>query len=290
MFAQSLRAGARIAVQHHRAHIASALAEREELGRRVLGIAFDGTGYGDDGTIWGGEFFAGSVRDGFERVAHLRPARLPGGDAAARFPAQAAAGFMAAIPDAGDLTGPPFNLPSRYRLAATLAATGMRSFTTTSVGRLFDSVAALTGFTRPISYEGQAAVWLEHLASSCSSSDVYPLAFDGRELDWRPALDRIVQARRTGETAARMARAFHLGLADSTAAAAAALAGRCGVSDVVLSGGVFQNALLADELTARLVRRGFHVIAHSSVPPNDGGISLGQAALASTMHGNQEAL
>ena len=284
LFAKSLGVTRLIAVQHHRAHVASVLAERGELERRVLGIAFDGTGYGDDGAIWGGELFAGSVRDGFARIAHLRAAALAGGDAAARFPAQAAAGFMAAIDEAGDLMAPPFNLPSRYRSAAMLVAKGVRSFATTSAGRLFDSVAALAGFTRPISYEGQAAAWLEHLASSPSSSDAYPMSFEGAELDWRPALEAVVRARRAGTDPARVARAFHLGLAGSTAAAAAALADTYGVRDIVLSGGVFQNTLLADELAARLSSAGLRVLTNSSVPPNDGGISLGQAALASTMH------
>ena len=141
------RAGSH-AIQHHRAHIASVLAERSAWEKRVLGVSFDGTGYGDDGTIWGGEIFAGSIAGGMDRVAHLRQAALPGGDAAARYPVQAAAGFFAGIDDLPDLQAEPFRFPERYRNSVELVRKGLRTFTTTSVGRLFDAAAALLGFTR----------------------------------------------------------------------------------------------------------------------------------------------
>ena len=163
-YASGLKAAQKIAVQHHRAHIASVLAEHGAWDKRVLGISFDGTGYGDDGSIWGGEFFAGSVREGFERVAHLRRASLPGGDAAAQHPVQAAAGFLAQIDGLPDVTAAPFDFPARYRQALELVNKQVRSFTTTSIGRLFDSAAALLGFTRGITFEGQAAMWVESLA------------------------------------------------------------------------------------------------------------------------------
>ncbi|HZD33332.1 MAG TPA: carbamoyltransferase HypF, partial [Candidatus Angelobacter sp.] len=173
-------------VQHHRAHVASVLAERGAWSTRVIGVSFDGTGYGDDGAIWGGEIFVGSVREGFDRVGHLRPATLPGGDAAAQNPVQASAGFLSQLDDLPDLMLPPFYFPQRYRTSAELVRKQVRTFTTTSVGRLFDTAAALLGFTRPISFEGQAAIWLEQLARDVITLDSYPFPFVGQELDFRP--------------------------------------------------------------------------------------------------------
>ena len=134
-----------LAVQHHRAHVASVLAERGEWETRVLGVSFDGNGYGDDGDIWGGEIFVGSVKAGFERVAHLRSASLAGGDAAAQYPVQAAAGFLAQLDDLPDLMAAPFGFSERYQNALELVHKDVRTFATTSVGRLFDSAAALLG-------------------------------------------------------------------------------------------------------------------------------------------------
>jgi hydrogenase maturation protein HypF len=171
------------AVQHHRAHVAGVIAEREAWSTDVVGLACDGTGYGDDGTIWGGECFAGSVSGGFTRIAHLRPAKLPGGDAAARMPVQAAAGFLLDFEALPDLEAPPFGFPARYRFARELARRDVRTFVTTSLGRLFDVAAALCGFVREITFEGQAAMWLEHLAGDGAGSAGYPFPLIGRELD-----------------------------------------------------------------------------------------------------------
>ena len=146
-FAAALPVTRRLQVQHHRAHVASVLAEHAALDERVLGVALDGTGYGDDGTIWGGEFFAGSVGGGFERVAHLYPSMLPGGDAAARYPVQAAAGMLAAINIAPDAIRTPLGFPDRYARASALLAKGVRTFKTTSAGRLFDAAAAIAGLS-----------------------------------------------------------------------------------------------------------------------------------------------
>jgi hydrogenase maturation protein HypF len=279
-FAKTLQGVRLEPVQHHRAHIASVLAEAGELHTRVVGVAFDGTGYGDDGTIWGGEFFVGSVRDGFTRVAHLRPARLPGGDAAARFPVQAAAGFLSGLDDMPDLTAPPFSFPRRYCSAQAQIARDVRSFSTTSAGRLFDAVAALAGFTREISYEGQAAIWLEQLARSSSASDAYSIVWNGTTLDWSVALQTIIKDRRAGEEPAVIARRFHHGLAQGTAMAAIHLARAHHVDAVALSGGVFQNALLLNDVIAMLKAASLRVLTNAIVPPNDGGISLGQATIA----------
>jgi hydrogenase maturation protein HypF len=282
-YAQTLPVVHRLAVQHHRAHIASVVAERSALDRHVLGIAFDGTGYGDDGAIWGGEFFAGSAREGFERVASIRQAMLPGGDAAASDPVQAAAGWLGQLTDDVDLCSQPFEFPRRYRQASMLVDKDVRAFPTHSAGRLFDVVAALLGFMRRMSFEGQAAMWLEHLAHGVSGNEAFCLPFADGELDWRPALAEIVKARRSGVPVPRIARSFHLGLARSVAGAAAELARERGLTTVVLSGGVFQNQLLLDEVVRDLTARRLRVWLNHRVPPNDGGISLGQAAMASGM-------
>ncbi|HET6935261.1 MAG TPA: carbamoyltransferase HypF [Candidatus Angelobacter sp.] len=279
--ALSLRAAARVAVQHHRAHVASVLGERGEWEKKVLGVSFDGTGYGDDESIWGGEIFAGSVNKGFERVAHLRRAHLPGGDAAAHFPVQAAAGFLAQLDSLpADLMSPPFHFDSRYNMARQLVAKDVRSFGTTSVGRLFDTAAALLGFTRGVSFEGQAAMWLEQIARNETTEEVYPFPFTGDELDFRPLLNAVIHDRLKGTKIPEIARAFQRGLAQGLSAALVALSRRLELDTVVLSGGVFQNELLLEDLKSLLPAQGVTIWTNQAVPPNDGGISLGQAALA----------
>lgn len=273
------------AVQHHRAHLASVLAEQGAWDTRVVGVVFDGTGYGDDRSIWGGELFVGSVKDGFARAAHLRPAVLPGGDAAARFPVQAAAGFLAQIPNLPDLHAPPFNFPDRFRQASRLVANNLRAFPTTSVGRLFDTVAALLGFTAGIAFEGQAAIWLEHRARHAPPVAPYPFELADGGLDFRPLLTAIIADRRRGRDSSEVARAFHEAMARAVVQTSVRLAHATTARRVVLSGGVFQNLLLLER-----VRSGFEtypnleVWTNHAVPPNDGGISLGQAALGAFVH------
>ena len=267
-------------VQHHRAHIASVLAERQAWDSRVSGVSFDGTGYGDDGAIWGGEFFEGSVAAGFNRVMHLRKASLPGGDAAARHPVQCATGFLSQVDGNPDFEAAPFHFPSRYRASLELVSKKIRTFETTSVGRLFDTAAALLGFTRQISFEGQAAMWLEHMARCAPDCEEYPFPVDGDELDFRPLLESIIQDRLRGRTQPEIARAFHLGLAKGLCEAAVGLCETHSIHIVVLSGGVFQNELLLERVKLLLSREAIHIWTNSAVPPNDGGISLGQAALA----------
>jgi len=285
-YALGLPAAETRAVQHHRAHIACVLAERGAFDERVLGVAYDGTGYGDGdddkGSIWGGEFFVGSIRGGFERVAHLRGALLPGGDAAARHPVQSAAGFLAQIEGLPDLTAPPFGFPPRYLQARELIAKNVRTFPTTSVGRLFDTAAALLGFTREVTFEGQAAIWLEHLARTAQAEDplLFPFDAENRELDFRPALTELVEARRRGEDRSTLARAFHRGLARGLVEAILTLTGIHGLETVVLSGGVFQNEMLLGDLTRELAKTPLRLWTNREVPPNDEGISLGQAAMA----------
>ena len=267
-------------VQHHRAHIASVIAERGAFETRVAGVSFDGTGYGDDGSIWGGEFFVGSIAEGFERVAHLRPAALPGGDAAAQNPVQAAAGFLAQIEDLPDLTHSPFAFPQRYRDSAELVRKNVRTFATTSVGRLFDAAAAVLGFTRSITFEGQAAIWLEQLARGAPSVGLYPFPFENQQLDFRPLLQAVVHDRNRGRSRAEIARAFHRGVANGLRDAVLQICSAFKVEIVVLSGGVFQNELLLADTKSLLENEPVRIWTNHLVPPNDGGISLGQAALA----------
>jgi hydrogenase maturation protein HypF len=267
------------AVQHHRAHVASVLAERGEWTKRVVGASFDGTGYGDDGTIWGGEIFVGSVQDGFSRAAHLRPAALAGGDAAAHFPVQAAAGFLAQVDGLPDVLAAPFSFPQRYCAAMELVRKNVRTFATTSVGRLFDAAAALLGFTREVTFEGQAAIWLEQLARGGFLTESYPFPFADGELDFRPLLFAVALDRVRGRNIREIARSFQRGVADGLRDALTITARTHGLNTVVLSGGVFQNELLLQDLKS-LIDGSLQVWTNHAVPPNDGGISLGQAALA----------
>jgi len=280
MHASELAAAEKISIQHHRAHIASVLAERAAWDQRVIGISFDGTGYGDDGTIWGGEIFVGSVAEGFERVAHLRRATLPGGDAAASYPVQAAAGFLAQLQELPDLTAPPFSFSSRFLDASQLVRAEVRSFETTSMGRLFDTAAALLGFTREVTFEGQAAMWAERLASHAPLTDAYSFPFAGDELDFCPLLDAVIHDRLRGRDKNQIARAFQRGIAEGLRDALVTLCRAQGIDTVALSGGVFQNELLLSDLKTLLESERLQIWTNHIVPSNDGGISLGQAALA----------
>jgi hydrogenase maturation protein HypF len=273
--ALKLPAAQAVAIQHHRAHIASVLAEQEAWDQQVVGVSFDGTGYGDDGTIWGGEFFEGSLKQGLRRVMHLRPASLPGGDAAARHPVQCAAGFLSQLDRVPDL-----HFPRRYQFALDLIEKNIRTFQTTSMGRLFDTSAALVGFTGEVSFEGQAAIWLEQLAQRSDTSDSYPFPIDGETLDFRPLLSAVIEDRQRQRAPVEIARAFHNGVAQGTCAAIRQLLSLHSTNTVVFSGGVFQNDLLLREIKSLLQDDPVRIWTNSAVPPNDGGISLGQAAIA----------
>ena len=279
-YALALPSSSKCAVQHHRAHIASVVAERGAWDERVVGVSFDGTGYGDDGTIWGGEIFVGSVERGFERVAHLRQATLAGGDAAARYPIQAAAGFLAQMEDLPDMSAAPFCFGSRYQDALQLIAGNVRTFSTTSMGRLFDAAAALIGFVRATTFEGQAAIWLEQMATGGSTVDPYPFPFVSHELDFRPLLQCMIDDRKRGRSTREIARAFQQAIANGLYAATTTICEEQGVCTVVLSGGVFHNQLLLEDVKPLFEREKLSVWTNRAVPPNDGGISLGQAALA----------
>ncbi|MGA8437237.1 MAG: carbamoyltransferase HypF [Candidatus Sulfotelmatobacter sp.] len=270
----------KLAVQHHRAHVASVLAERGEFEKRIVGVSFDGTGYGDDRSIWGGEIFAGSIKDGFDRVGHLRNAWLPGGDAAAQYPVQAAAGFLAGVEGLPDLGAGPFCFPERYHQSVDLVQKNVRIFPTTSIGRLFDCAAALLGFTREVTFEGQAAMWLQQLASGVPATEPYPFPWAEPELDFRPLLQALVSDRLRGRPLPEMARAFQRGLAQGLSDAVVSVCETRDLKVVALSGGVFQNELLLRDLKSLFHTAGLEVWTNHAVPPNDGGISLGQAAMA----------
>ncbi len=287
--ALELSAAQKYAVQHHRAHIASVVAEKQAWSKRVLGVSFDGTGYGDDGTIWGGEFFIGSLSDGWQRLSHLRKATLPGGDAAARYPVQCAAGFLAEIAGLPDLTAAPFHFPARYRDSLRLLEKRVRTFDTTSMGRLFEAAAALLGFVREVTFEGQAAMWLEQIARKALAREAYPFPMVDGTLDFRPLLEAVMSDRRCGREANEIARSFQRGVAQGLCDTARTLCKEHVIDTVVLSGGVFQNELLLKDVKSLLAEDAITIWINSAVPPNDGGISLGQAAMGAFIAGESHA-
>jgi hydrogenase maturation protein HypF len=276
-------AGAKlVGVQHHHAHVASCLGDNAEDGP-VIGVAFDGTGYGSDGTIWGGEFLIADLA-GFRRAGHLVPVPMPGGAAAIRQPWRMAAAYL----DAAYPGGPPAGLDvstRNQRLWAdvvTIARRGINSPVTSSAGRLFDAVAALLGVRDVINYEGQAAVELEQLADPAETGS-YPAAIEPGEVVQiagadllRAAAEDLAQGTGREVIAAR----FHNGVAAMIEHCCVALRERGGIGTVALSGGVFQNLLLLNAAVDRLEAHGFRVLVHSRVPCNDGGISFGQALVA----------
>ena len=269
----------RIGVQHHHAHLAACLAEHGETAP-ALGAIFDGTGYGGDGTVWGGELLFGDLR-GFERAGFLFPVRMPGGEAAIRQPWRMACAWLAASG-----TEPPALPvdPGAWKQVSELARSGVASPLTTSVGRLFDAVAALCGVRAEVTYEGQAATELEALAEPAEAGSYpLPLRDDGGApviLDARPTVRAVVDDLRAGAAVAKIAARFHNALAAATATACTRAADRCGTETVVLSGGVFQNRRLLETTRELLRTAGLRVLTPEALPPNDGGIAYGQLAVA----------
>ncbi len=269
-------------VQHHHAHIASCLADNGEQGL-VIGVAFDGTGYGTDGTVWGGEFLIADLA-GFERAGHLAGVAMPGAAAAIRQPWRMAAAYLdAAYPD-----GPPAGLAvarrneRRWDNVIALGRRGINSPVTSSAGRLFDAVAAILGVRDLVNYEGQAAIELEQLADpaepGCYQAGITggsPLLVSGADL-----INAVVGDLTAGVDPGVISARFHHGVAALIEAACLLLRERHRLGTVALSGGVFQNVLLLERTVGRLEGSGFRVLVHSRVPCNDGGISFGQAAVA----------
>jgi hydrogenase maturation protein HypF len=275
-----------VAVQHHLAHIVACMAEHG-IDPPALGVVWDGTGFGPDGTIWGGEFIL-VTQVGWRRVAHLRRFRLPGGEAATREPRRAALGLL--YETLGDtaferLELAPIAAFSSAELAVLrgMLARGVHAPWTTSAGRLFDAVAALTGLRQHTSYEGQAAIELEGAADGAATGRHYDLPVRPAPdrsapliIDWQPALAAVLADLAAGVTPGLISVALHNGLA----AAIAEVARRSGERRVVLSGGCFQNARLTEAAVAALRTAGHQPFWHRRVPPNDGGIALGQALWA----------
>ncbi len=286
-WAQALAAVPRFPVQHHHAHLASCLAEHG-IDAPTLGATWDGTGYGSDGTIWGGEVLFGNAA-GFERVAALSGFRLPGGDAASRAPWRSAAGLLFAGRGPAGLDDPSLAaIPASDRaVVARMLATGTNAPETSSVGRLFDAVAALVGLRARCSYEGQAAMELEALATAAGPGHgVYPLplrpgAGGTLRFDLGPFVEAFLADRARGTDVAIMASRFH----DTLAEALVTLARARSVRRLALSGGCWQNLRLLEATRTRCDAAGLQPLVHRRVPPGDGGISLGQVAVAAARMG-----
>ena len=270
-----------VAVQHHHAHAVSLLAEHQRLGAAMLAVTYDGTGYGTDGTIWGGEFLAITDTTRFTRIGHLRPFALPGGDGAVRYPARTALDLLhrAGIAWAGDLTPVVACGETALHVLGQQIPRGLGCVPTTSMGRLFDAVASLLGLCQEVSYEGQAAVELEHLARRGQPCDLDFSVADG-VLDPAPVISGIVAGLRSGAARADLAAGFHHAVIRATAAAAGDCARSAGMSVIGLTGGVFANRILLQGIRTILTNRGFEVLTHRVVPCNDGGLALGQVAIA----------
>jgi hydrogenase maturation protein HypF len=285
--AEDLGLAAVMPVQHHHAHVAAVLAEHGRTAPAV-GIAYDGTGYGDDGRIWGAELLVGDLT-GYRRLARLRYAPLPGGDLAARMPWRAACGYLALEPAATSAFRLAFEGvdPRSRAVAERQAAAGLNAPLASSMGRLFDAAAAVLGVRRVSDYEGQAAMELEALAGRRTATP-RTLRLSGAEgepwvLDPLPLLAELGERRQAGEDAASLAALFHESVAFATAELAVRACDVAGVRTVVLSGGVFQNARLLETVTGRLEPHGLEVLVPRRLGPNDGAVSYGQAAIAAAL-------
>ena len=254
-------------VQHHHAHMAACMADNGLTGP-VIGLVWDGTGYGDDGTTWGGECLVGDYR-GYERFGSIRPIPLIGGDRATKELERVAFALLresgldvSAIPDAGQY--------------GKMLESGFHCPPSSGMGRLFDGVAAILGIKTLATYEGQGAVLLE--AAAAETEDAYPVVLDGEPLrfDWRPVIRAMVEDRDAGVPTAEIAGRFHNTLVRMAVEQCRAAREKTGICDVVLSGGTFQNMILMNRLPAALEKEGFRVWRHQRVSPNDEGLSLGQ--------------
>ncbi len=277
-----------VAVQHHHAHLAACLTEHRLAGP-AIGVIFDGTGYGLDGAIWGGEFLIGDCH-GFRRAAHLRSVPMPGGEQAIRQPWRMAVAHLLDA-DAGNPMLERLARPMELRIVRRMLAAKINAPLTSSAGRFFDAVAALVGVRREVSYEGQAAIELENIAErampdgqypwrlaperSASAGDPVPLI-----VDTRPLISAVADDALAGMDTARIARRFHESLVTIVVSTCRELRRASGVGRVVLSGGVFMNRLLAESAADRLTTERFDVLRPRLAPANDGGLSLGQAAIA----------
>jgi hydrogenase maturation protein HypF len=289
-WARDQNSPALVPVQHHHAHLAAVLAENGRLGPSI-GIILDGTGYGLDGTIWGGEVLVGGLSE-FKRFAWLKPFPLPGGSAAIRQPWRTGFAlchslrerFPDGVDGASDLMCALVD-SSRADLLEQVISRRINSPLTSSCGRLFDGVSAILGLKREISFEAEAAIALEMVAdpdageSYFSSGDGAPF-HPGGPLDWSPMLVEVVRERVRGDAVSKISARFHHSLSDLLVSAALGARMATGIATVGLSGGVFQNMLLFNDLRSKLQEAGFEVLWHTRLPTNDGGLAYGQAAVA----------
>ncbi|WP_163327898.1 carbamoyltransferase HypF [Desulfurobacterium thermolithotrophum] len=265
-----------IKVYHHHAHIISVMAENEvPLKEKVIGLAFDGTGYGKDKTIWGGEFLIAEYTR-FERAFHLKTFKLPGGDKAVKEPYRVAVSLLL---EAG--IDPETILKKvekrKIRFIRQMIEKEINTTTTSSMGRLFDGVSAILGIRDVVSYHAQAAILLEQIALNSQEKEYYQFDILNKEIDWRPVITQIVKDLKKGVSISCIAKKFHNTIAEMGLQVSLSLRENFGVNIVAFSGGVFQNKILTESLTNRLEKENFRVLLHQLVPPNDGGISLGQA-------------
>ncbi len=284
-YAQELAGVRRVGVQHHHAHIAACLAENRRTDR-AIGIALDGTGYGPDGTVWGGELLVADLAD-YTRAGHFAQVRLPGGEAAVRDPGRMAAAYLYAL-YGEDFSAPARRLglsfnPLEERILRRQLAEGLNSPLTSSAGRLFDAVAATLNVCRTRTYEGQPAMELE-MAADDHADGCYPASIhhegDLLVLDTVAIFAGVLADYQAGAATATIASRFHTSVARLLADACAVIRERTGLNLVALSGGTFQNALLFTRLQHNLEAQGFEVLSHKLTPPNDGCIALGQVAVA----------
>ena len=273
-----------VPVQHHHAHIAAVMAEHH-LTEPVIGLAFDGTGYGPDGTLWGGEFLVADLSD-YRRLGHLAYMPLPGGAKAIREPWRLAAWLLKSLygPDFVNLDIPVTRqLPAGWELALAAADKGINTPLTSGAGRLFDAVAALLGIRQQINYEGQAAIELELVARG-QSGRVLPYAIQECNtlwvFDYQPLVAALCQALRQGTGCGQLAADFHTTLAAATCELTMKISQATGIRSVALSGGVFQNITLLNQIVGMLGQYNLSIYLPRQSPPNDGGLALGQAVIA----------
>jgi hydrogenase maturation protein HypF len=277
------RSEPKIAVQHHHAHVASCMAENG-LSGQVIGVAFDGTGFGTDGQIWGGEFLLCDYRQ-FERSAHLRYVSMPGGDQAARQGWRMAASYLydAVGEDYRQLELPCWDVVAGSVRSVIDKLIAKPAILTSSCGRLFDAVSAICGISYESGYEGESAMLLESRANA-HGEEIYDFGLDMQTMPWiidtRHVIRQIAYEISRGRARESVSRCFHDSVAVMIESVCGKLRERNGVDRVCLSGGTFQNLTLLEASVSLLRASGFQVFLHSQVPPNDGGVSLGQAVIA----------
>lgn len=283
------QAGSRtIAVQHHHAHIAACIAEHHIEGK-VIGVALDGMGYGDDGTLWGGEFLVADAL-AYTREYHFKQYRLPGGDEGTLRPERMAISCLVGELGPGDKTierAIPWVDPVARKATERMASTGLNSPLTSSAGRLFDAVSAMLGFRGRISFPAEAAIKLESLADP-SVDDSYPFRMSGKELDFGPVLLQIAGDVRAGIPRETISAMFHNSIVRGVVAACEKVRESAGLSCAVLSGGVFLNRILFSGIPEALKEAGFEVYTNSVLPVSDACVGLGQAVVASEIAKTEE--